>query len=468
MCVLRVLIVDDEPLVCRFLRALRWQEHQCECVGEAHSGEEAIQLVHKLRPDIVVADIVMPGLNGLELVARVKALDSRIQIILLTMHRDFGYVVDALHHGVVEYLIKDVSDPSELFAAIEKARNVLVQSARAQSYQREEALRVQASDGLKELTGKALRWVRFYVDANSPPALPYTRAYQWLEKMECFSFIHPLSEYEWIVLGESSDDAIITRCRQMAYSGFALPPVFSSVFSYSSEEALKRAYACLNQRFYDQDITIASDPRYVSTFDFREQMLWRNRFHAMVMQNTSDEQAFMDELLGACRNAFIAPEYVKSMLVTCVQACSGANSHSITLCAQIRSAVSAVETVMLIRRFVLHMRLMPNRPIICAEIQRAAQYIRDHLAENLILSDIARHAGLSPSYFSALFKEQMKEGVKKYIVRMRMEKATELLIDTRLRINEIARATGFVSARYFADAFLKYYGCSPYAYREKH
>jgi DNA-binding NarL/FixJ family response regulator len=113
----RVLLVDDHQLVRSGLRALLEELPEVEVVGDTGDGREAVELVAKSRPDIVLMDIAMPGLNGLEATAQLRKSSPHTRIVILSMHAGAEYVAEALHAGASGYLLKS-SAPGELALAI--------------------------------------------------------------------------------------------------------------------------------------------------------------------------------------------------------------------------------------------------------------------------------------------------------------------------------------------------------------
>lgn len=106
---LRVLIVDDHPVVRDGLRAMLEASPGLEVVGTASDGEEALEQAHRLRPDVVLMDIRMPGINGIEATQRIKAAYPQTAVIILTMYDSEMYLLEALRSGAAGYLVKDCS-----------------------------------------------------------------------------------------------------------------------------------------------------------------------------------------------------------------------------------------------------------------------------------------------------------------------------------------------------------------------
>jgi two-component system, NarL family, nitrate/nitrite response regulator NarL len=108
----RVLIADDHPLSRRAVRLLLEGETAFECIGEAKDGQEAVELSEKLLPDLVLMDIRMPEMNGLEAVKRIKQRLPQIRIVMLTVSDDAADLFAAIQYGAQGYLLKNM-DPDD-------------------------------------------------------------------------------------------------------------------------------------------------------------------------------------------------------------------------------------------------------------------------------------------------------------------------------------------------------------------
>ncbi|WP_284639779.1 response regulator [Paenibacillus silviterrae] len=122
---IRVLIVDDELPLRQELRSLPWEAFGAVLVGEAENGEEALELCRRLEPDLVVTDITMPVMDGLELFRRVRQRQQLTQFVLLTCHSEFAYAREALKLGALSYVIKLSFEEKEMEDAVRKAREAI-------------------------------------------------------------------------------------------------------------------------------------------------------------------------------------------------------------------------------------------------------------------------------------------------------------------------------------------------------
>ncbi len=114
---IRILLADDHKLMRSGLRVLLEQQPDLVVIGEASDGREAVALASSLKPDVLVMDIGMPNLNGIEAAAQVTQVHPEIAIVMLSMHSDESYVLRALKAGAKGYLLKDSAE-SDLLRAV--------------------------------------------------------------------------------------------------------------------------------------------------------------------------------------------------------------------------------------------------------------------------------------------------------------------------------------------------------------
>lgn len=120
---MKVLIVDDEIRLCRLINKLiKWQELGLEFAGFCHDGREAIETVYQESPDIVITDIRMPDVNGLELIEKIKQQHDNTYVIIISGHNDFDYAQLGIKFGVEDYILKPIRQ-EELNNALEKIVN---------------------------------------------------------------------------------------------------------------------------------------------------------------------------------------------------------------------------------------------------------------------------------------------------------------------------------------------------------
>ena len=114
---LRVLLVDDHKMVRQGFRLILLSQGDIDVVGEAGNGLEAVELVKSLQPDVVIMDVTMPELNGIEATRRIREFSTQIRVLALSVHRDLTYAREAIRAGAEGYLLKESAD-TDLLAAV--------------------------------------------------------------------------------------------------------------------------------------------------------------------------------------------------------------------------------------------------------------------------------------------------------------------------------------------------------------
>ncbi|MGA9994227.1 MAG: response regulator transcription factor [Pyrinomonadaceae bacterium] len=112
-----IVLADDHRIVRQGLRALLAAEADFKVIGEADDGREALEVVRRLNPDVLVLDLMMPGLNGLEVARQLHKQSPKVGLVVLSMYDDEGFVLEALANGVSAYVLKD-SNSSDLVQAV--------------------------------------------------------------------------------------------------------------------------------------------------------------------------------------------------------------------------------------------------------------------------------------------------------------------------------------------------------------
>lgn len=131
---MNIVIVDDEPLIRqRLTETIAWSSIDCEIIGESENGIDAIDIIYELKPDIVITDIRMPGLSGLELIEKIKPEFPDIKFILLTGYTDFKYAQTAVKLGAFDFVLKP-TDEEEILRIVDRAVNEIKKERKSISF----------------------------------------------------------------------------------------------------------------------------------------------------------------------------------------------------------------------------------------------------------------------------------------------------------------------------------------------
>lgn len=120
----RVLIIDDEEPARETLKYLiDWGKTSFEISGFAKNGKEALESYAELKPDLIITDIQMPIMDGLELIRKIRTENDSQKFVILSCHENFTYAREAIKYGVSDYLLKDLLTPQDLYSLLEKIKN---------------------------------------------------------------------------------------------------------------------------------------------------------------------------------------------------------------------------------------------------------------------------------------------------------------------------------------------------------
>jgi len=157
-----ILIVDDHAVVRKGVRAFLDTQPDMKVIGEAASGEEGVKLVSQFVPDVVLMDLVMPGMDGVEATRQLKRVSPRTQVVVLTSYHDDEYIFPAIRAGALSYVLKDIG-PRDLADVVRKAATgevVLNPRVAARVIQELQSLRGTQANPFTELSERELEVLR--------------------------------------------------------------------------------------------------------------------------------------------------------------------------------------------------------------------------------------------------------------------------------------------------------------------
>jgi DNA-binding NarL/FixJ family response regulator len=168
-----ILIVDDHPIVRQGVRTLLDLSPDVQVVGEAESAEAALPQVAELVPDVVLLDLVLPGMNGVEATRQIKRISPRTQIVVLTSYAEDEHIFPALRAGALSYLLKDIH-PRELAESIKKAargESVLHSHVAARMIAEVRETKRKIPPAFAELTPRELEVLQLLADGQTNTAI---------------------------------------------------------------------------------------------------------------------------------------------------------------------------------------------------------------------------------------------------------------------------------------------------------
>lgn len=407
----KIAIIDDDFQVVRGLRAaIPWGELDAEFAGEAIDGATGIQLIQEAKPDIVLTDIYMPYMNGIEMIEHLKASGFTGRFVILSGYNDFEYARTAIRLGVDDYLTKPVT--------LEQIRSVLATTIE----KLEETYLHRLEDGQRQTTGQSeLEWLISLLNGQeSPQQLPEGLAF-WRERQH----IAIIMEVTWT-----------ERIQGVSIADWNL---FKFAVSNIVEEIME-----------------------LEEYDFCFVWLFGNHASLLVQApGHIPEQDITEDVRRIC--GFIVCQMKNYLELTLRYAIGEVKPHW----EQIKdSADEAMQRLFEEHNTKLIMNTPKDRtPVIQEKHRKAVQYMIEHVhhhyAEDITLEQLASQLYISKNYLNQLFKKVTGETFTNYVIRVRIEKAKSLLLEGRYLIYEISEMVGYENVPYFSTLFKKYCGMSP-------
>lgn len=527
----RVLIVDDEFRIAKLIEKLiRWSELDLELVGSADNGEAAFQIVKMERPDIVITDIRMPKMSGLDLICRSRELNKDTRFVVISGYTDFEYAHRALQYGVDDYLLKPVNEKElndvmrkicmeldtketqsreqmELRETVSRSRSIIKREFLRNIIEQEEETTRLRND--LSLEGEVYRGIDIKLD--------YEDYNKRDKKQDELTVAKVISIVEEILKTDAEEILICEKENLHIYSLFN----YDSSKAKSIKNGISQILSDINSYimgFEQYEVTIGIGSERTEFGEIRFSIEEANRAIGNRIKLGTNRLIYADSisLVELSENRELRDEWkdaVRSSIESYQR--EGLDQSIDSLCGEylmqeeVDSSVCYELAEKLVEFFFTHLNFSSDelrsakrniksncqhcntisgmRTLLkdslgqCLDASRAAteaestkpirqaqQYINEHYGEKIVLEDIAEIAELNPVYFSVLFKKETGINFSTYLSNVRMEKAKELICSSNKTIAAIAKQVGYKDSRYFSQTFYKTVGVKPALYRKLH
>lgn len=421
---LTILVVDDEYLVRTGIHeTIAWEDHGFTIIGEAANGKDGLQLARTHRPDIIITDIRMPFMDGLEFMAKLKeeGLDSRI--IVLSGYGEFDYARVAIENGAVSYLLKPIEN-KQLIETITKVGEKITSDRNTLEYYEQLQIELPAikKQFLLDLINGDLTAVSNIQAKMTLLQLPL--------KVEGTNLIVVIKLDDYKMLTQKMSTRTLDKFRKM-------------IFHHANQSLIME-----NNNF--QGLNFEKNPGE-----------W-----VVIVQSRSigDPVGVLKENCKELLTRLKDVEEAEFSNHTFSIGISNLHHSIMEINSSYKEAIAAAG----------HKFIPGNNSVFAftdngvadchVEIKKAIAYIRAHYAENITAETAARELFISPSHLMHLFKAELGKTFNDSLVDYRIEMAKEMLKDTQYRIYEISQKVGYTDTKYFSQLFKKITGMSPKDY----
>ncbi len=444
---MRVMLIDDEPLALEGLKLLiDWQAEGFTVCAESQSAVKALALLPTAKPDLIVTDIRMPEMSGLELLDAARQAGFDGQFIIVSGYSDFYYAKKALQLGVAGYLLKPI-ESADATAVLAHVRKKLIDreaaaNMRLQLQQRAIGSLLTDGSAASDPLPQAAGWML----ATWGAPLPY-QDQQAISAL--FSgdeaTIHIVEDKEFLVLQLANDG----EAPDLSPVSALLKPLGRSLKIGDPVDNASKLPA-LRKQLSDQ---LDSQCRKVLP-DLVDKLV-----RTIALRQTDECKKRCEELTAFCAVCGMhAATYARRQLLS---ACSGLlQSRNAALQTFLRSQDAGFAELSLLAIQLL----APKQERISDRMER---YAIEHMEETITLSDVAAALTYNTTYLGRKFLQERGIGFRDFVTQLRMEKSAALLKTTKRSVTDISRAVGYEYYKRFLKHFKQRYGVSPEQYRKQ-
>lgn len=499
---MNVLIVDDEFLVRLGLRsAISWEAHGFTLAGDARSAEEALALIPILEPVVVITDIIMSKMSGLDLIEAVKQQNLRASCIILTSHRDFSFAKKAVELGAVDYILKHEITASSVITALNKAVEQLKLRHEGIVEQKESTTEQHYSEYCRVLSLQVDHYYQVLGQRNEcePSRMQssligvvshiisfYCQAMLLSIEKQAFLFLLCIptkdedEKHDWNLLLQRLQKKLVAVMNLSVHLGL------SALYPMSEKnDTVKKLMQEMDSRFsLDQSIYKEDDPQNSKEVAaLTTEVVKPSVSFKKYWIEGAYEQA-VSTFAKQCKEAALSRSAVLGQSMQVLHFISSQSTESSEL-SRIRlgettpsyrdileTSTDVASVAQVLQELTMNALQAKNQGSsqqsgIPEAVEKAVEYIHTHYRQTITLDSLASFANKSPNYFSTLFTSSMKISPISYINKVRVDKSSELLLHTSLSMKEIASLSGFENEKYFYRMFKKIKGVSPGVYKSE-
>lgn len=492
---IKVLLVDDDFLARTFLsRLIDWESHDYTLIGTAQDGEDALRMVEEHHPNIIITDISMPVMDGIELIRTLKQQGDKAKIIALSCHDDFEYVKEAMKLGADEYVLKNLLTEQSLLELLEQMKSKLDVTQDSEEVSKTEEEREYY---LKLLSGEAemrdttvavtavmaIRIVNYEEQIGRRDIQQQKRFHSSFvqvcreacgqkKTIRCvhirqglYALLIDLSDIMSVSARQQSlqESANVLMQYSERYLAVSLQIGTSRVESFFCQpsECWKQAVCALNERFYvggsifyGWQVELYADELPGKAREFCDHIA------AYIQQcNTDDIEQAWNEALNAIAQQHTKLETVQKWIEQS-DAAAGIQRRQPP---EHYSELIGMEQAYLAFR----QKTLGETEQYSSSVNMAVKYLQKNHCQPLSLNDAAEYVHLNPAYLSHVFRKETGITFSEYLTSCRIRTAKELLLHSTLKVKEIGQKSGFNDYRNFVKTFKKVTGITPQNYRKQ-
>ena len=500
----RILIVDDEKIERNGIRFLLKQFHIEADIREAVNGVKALEALEQQEADILLTDIKMPFMDGLQLTAEAGKKYPHMKMVIFSGYGEFEYARRAIRSGVENYILKPV-DPGEFKSTIEKVLKELENDKLEKKLQEKSKNYVKKHVLLSLLNG--VEQEKISQEMGSLVSMDFIKQYRSMMLVEfdrdffgkketdfskemkeetglAFQYLN-LNPQQCVLLFEEAnlDRAETARQIEEAVEKQYQEPCYIAVSGLLEEKVnLAQEYekleGLMEDKFYLPENRIfmeSENEEEVNLLQIDDDTLMKQLRQDIKMKDVVGLRQHFEKMCEKYQSKknfsqvyvkFVFSNLLKDIYET-LPAKEGSQLNQeidkLYRTADFKEVTEILNQGILL----LEQQFERNPQTLHREIETVKQYIYANYDKELSVDLLASQVYMAPSYLSHIFKKETGQNLSKFIKALRMEKAKEMLEESHNKIVNISYAVGYPNVSYFCQSFREYYGVSPQKYRNQ-
>ena len=505
---MKVAIVEDEIRIREGIeKLLKKLNRDYEIVAVAENGAEGLKLIREEKPDIVITDIRMPVMDGLEMLKRMTSEGLHAKAVVLSAYSDFEFARSAMKYGVTEYLLKPTSLTDFEQAMVRVEEQVMLDRSRkpAEIGTIDQIFRDLLLGRMKDtpelerylINNYGIRPDSFFTLILCSPGIPFEDKSKEYDS-SLARILRLFSQCEYVTVDFPYRKVLATVVYDYAKPGIVQSILQSRLADLGPEAVVSCAetagpftlHDIYEKMFPYMDWNIALGCRSVIRWPEVTQiktesciypMDLENRMRAALHTSNTDEIAVILREFSSCfqGSRIYQPREIKEcyvrflwLIISFAKETGGEPNRTVDrqkLLSEIMDAKTREELEHIATSITAYLASSEiSDSVSHLTVRKAIGLIRDYYKDGITLDEISRRLRVTPEYLGTLFHREVGTSFSTYIRNIRIDKAKELLCGTQLKLYEIAEATGYSDPKYFSKVFREVTGFTPAEYRKNY
>lgn len=498
----KVMLVDDERLILQgVLNIIDWEKLGMEVIHMAENGKEALDKYKENPVDIIITDINMPVITGLELIMKIKEINKRAKFIVLSGYDEFSYARTAMKYGVENYILKPINE-EELEAAL-----IDINKKIKDEKEEENIILEKNSILMKLLNGNVDSNELYYL--KDIIRLEFKNKYYTVSnilfnnkdiknKIDVQNLIDVNTSDKYEIIYKFNGDIILINSWNTDVNDESINKYYDTILKKLSSEFDEVFIAVGDKVESIEDIPKSyADSNIIKKYILTEgynSCLYKNDIVKITNKNRSfnkeieylnkiiiekNEDKTLEYIEKIFKNEELAPEDIYDLSIKILLLIDkisedfrlSKNYKDETLSSVIVSIydASTIDRIKeIITNQVIELSKVMNTNIVkyTPIVQQVVNYIDEGYFEEVSLKTLSQKYNINSSYLGQIFTKEVGYSFSEYLNKIRNMKAKELILNTNMKINDIAKEVGYYETSYFYRKFKEFYGVSPATLRE--